>query len=273
MTQLFASHGHEVVLVDLSEQILDDARASIATFARLAALVRPGSTPPPAGEVLGRITFTTDLKSLSDAELVVENVTERWTVKQPLYAELDAVCSPDTVFGVNTSAIPITRVAAATERPEQVIGTHFMNPAHLKPTVEVIRGLRTSPETVERTKAVLDDAGRRHVLVGDSPGFVTNRVLMITINEAIALVHEGVSTPADVDRLFKECFAHSMGPLETADLIGLDTVLLSLEVLYADFGELKYVPNPLLRRMVEAGRCGRKTNQGFYPYASEGVRQ
>jgi 3-hydroxybutyryl-CoA dehydrogenase len=268
VAQLFAAYRHEVVLVDLSERILDVAREGIGTAARLAALVRPGTAPPPADEVLGRIRFTTDLESLCDVDFVVENVTERWEVKEPLYARLDEVCRAETPFGVNTSAIPITRVAAATRRPTRVIGTHFMNPAHLKPTVEVIRGRRTSQDTVEQTRALLEQAGRQHVLVGDSPGFVTNRVLMITINEAIALVHEGVSSPADVDRLFKECFAHAMGPLETADLIGLDTVLLSLEVLHADFGELKYVPNPLLRRMVEAGQCGRKTNHGFYPYGS-----
>ncbi|WP_229074957.1 3-hydroxyacyl-CoA dehydrogenase family protein [Actinoplanes sp. DH11] len=268
VTQLFATSGHEVVLVDVSKPALDAARDSIRSAARLAVLVRPGSAPPPAEEVLGRVTFTTDLALLGDVEFVVENVTERWEVKQPLYAQLDAVCPAETLFGVNTSAMPITRVAGATHRPGRVIGTHFMNPAHLKPTVEVIRGHRTSQETVDRTLALLEQAGRKHVLVGDSPGFVTNRVLMITINEAIALVHEGISSPTDVDRLFKECFAHAMGPLETADLIGLDTVLLSLEVLHGEFGELKYVPNPLLRRMVEAGRCGRKTNQGFYPYGS-----
>jgi 3-hydroxybutyryl-CoA dehydrogenase len=266
VAQLFAEHRHEVVLVDVAGEILDAARAAIATAVRMTPLVRPGATAYAPEDVLDRITTTTDLGLLAGADFVIENVTERWEVKRPLYARLDAVCPPEVPFGVNTSAIPITRVAAATGRPDRVIGTHFMNPAHLKPTVELIRGYHTSDETLKRTRALLDDAGRQYIVVGDSPGFVTNRVLMLTINEAISVVHEGISTAPEVDRLFQECFGHAMGPLRTADLIGLDTVLLSLEVLKADFGDSKFVPCPLLRRLVEAGRCGRKTGHGFYPY-------
>lgn len=266
VAQLFAEHGHEVVLVDVAEHILRAAAAEIATNVRLAPLVRPGTPARPPEEVTGRIRFTTELKPLREVDYVVENVTEDWAVKRPLYGELDAICPPGVPFGVNTSAIPVTRVGAATTRPDRVIGVHFMNPAPLKPTVELIRGLRTSDETLARTRSLLDGVGKRHVLVADSPGFVTNRVLMLTINEAVFLLHEGVSTAADVDRLFKECFGHAMGPLETADLIGLDTVLLSLRVLHEEFGDPKYRPCPLLRRLVDAGRLGRKTGRGFHTY-------
>lgn len=266
VAQLFAEHGHEVVLVDIAEHALESARTGIDTSVRLTPLVRPGTRSRPPQEVLGRIRFTTDLEHLRSADYVFEMVTEDWAVKRPLYGELDALCRPEVPFGVNTSAIPITRVASATGRPDRVIGTHFMNPAPLKPTVEVIRGHHTSDATLAHTRALLEGAGRRHVVVADSPGFVTNRVAMLTLNEAMFLVHEGVSTPRDVDRLFKECFGHTMGPLETADLIGLDTVLLSLQVLHEEFNDPKYRPCPLLRRLVDAGLLGRKTEQGFHSY-------
>ncbi|MFF1832865.1 3-hydroxyacyl-CoA dehydrogenase family protein [Streptomyces sp. NPDC058231] len=266
VAQLFAEGGHEVVLVDVADHILEAALAGISRHVRLAPLIRPGTPPRPPEEVTGRIRFTTDLKQLCQVDYLIENVTEDWGIKRPLYAELDAVCPPHVPFGVNTSAIPITRIASATGRADRVIGTHFMNPAPLKPTVELIRGHHTSDSTVAHTQSLLDGVGKRHVVVADSPGFVTNRVLMITLNEAIFTLHEGVSTARDIDRLFKECFGHAMGPLETADLIGLDTVYLSLQVLYEDFNDPKYRPCPLLRRMVDAGLHGRKTGQGFHSY-------
>lgn len=270
VAQLFAERGHEIVLVDVADHILESARIGISRNVRFAHLVRPGTPARSPQEVTGRIRFTTDPRQLSKVDFLIENTTEDWQTKRLVHAELDTVCAPDVPFGVNTSAIPITRVAAATTRPDRVIGTHFMNPAPLTPTVELIRGHHTSDETLARTVALLDGAGKKHVVVADSPGFVTNRVLMLTLNEAIFLLHEGVSSVPDIDRLFKECFGHTMGPLETADLIGLDTVLLSLQVLHDDFNDPKYRPCPLLRRMVEAGLHGRKTGRGFHSYEWEG---
>ncbi|MFC7549670.1 3-hydroxyacyl-CoA dehydrogenase family protein [Plantactinospora sp. GCM10030261] len=270
VSQLFADTGADVVLVDTAQEALDRSRDQVATGLRMAHLVRRATAPRPADEVLGRIRFTTDLKQLRDADFVVENITEDWPAKRRLYAELDDVCPPDVPFGVNTSAIPISRVAAVTRRPDRVIGTHFMNPAPLKPTVEVIRGFHTSDDTVRRTAALLAAAGRKHIVVNDSAGFVTNRVAMLTVNEAIFLLHERVADVTAIDRLFKECFGHPMGPLATADLIGLDTVLYSLEVLYDEFQDPKYRPCPLLRRMVDAGLHGRKTGRGFHTYESMG---
>jgi 3-hydroxybutyryl-CoA dehydrogenase len=269
VAQLFAENGTEVVLIDLARSTLDRARTGIATGVRLAHLVRArGGAPASSDEVVGRITFSTDLKDLGGVGFVVENITENWDAKRRLYAELDDICPPHAPFGVNTSAIPISRVAGVTRRPDKVIGTHFMNPAPLKPTVEVIRGFHTSQETLRQTAELLAGAGRRHIVVGDSAGFVTNRVLMLTVNEAIFLLHERVADVPSIDRLFKECFGHAMGPLATADLIGLDTVLYSLEVLYEEFNDPKYRPCPLLRRMVDAGLHGRKTGRGFHTYES-----
>ncbi|MEU4768079.1 3-hydroxyacyl-CoA dehydrogenase NAD-binding domain-containing protein [Actinosynnema sp. NPDC023794] len=266
VSQLFAEAGHEVVLVDVAEEVLDRARREIARTVRLGPLIRPGAKHHAPDDVLDRITFTTALGELAPVDYVVENVTEDWRVKRELYLELDHVCRPGAVLGVNTSAIPITKIAALVRGPGRVIGTHFMNPAPLKPTVEVIRGAHTSPEVVDETVALLRGVGKACVVVEDSPGFVTNRVAMLMVNEAVFLVWEGVAAATDVDRLFRECFGHAMGPLATADLIGLDTVLRSLEVLYDEFGDPKYRPCPLLRKLVYAGRTGRKAGRGFHTY-------
>jgi len=272
VAQLLAEGGHRVVLVDVSQAALERARSGIAQSVRLAPLVRPSAPRHDPAAVLERIHLTTDLDDLRDVDHVVENVTERWEVKRDLYPELDRRCPPHAVLGVNTSAIPITRVASLTGRPAQVVGMHFMNPAPLKPTVELIRGHHTSDATVDRARSLVSSVGRRSIVVNDSPGFVTNRVLMLMVNEAIFLVHEGVADAPTVDRLFKECIGHPMGPLETTDLIGLDTVLLSLEVLHEQFGDPKYRPCPLLRRLVEAGLLGRKSGRGFHTYEQPGAR-
>ncbi len=262
----FAAGGLPVVLVDTSRAALDRARDEIANNARLYGMLNralAGSTP---ADVLSRITFTTESDELADVDFVVENVTENWEVKQVLYREIDRICSPRCVFGVNTSAIPITKMASVTERPDRVIGTHLMNPVPLKPLVEVIRGFHTSPETIELTREVFRRIGKDCVVVEDSSGFVTNRVAMLSVNEAILLLQDNIASAGDIDRLFRQCLGHQMGPLETADLIGLDTVLYSLEVLLDNFNDPKFRPAPLLRKLVAAGRLGRKSGHGFFPY-------
>jgi 3-hydroxybutyryl-CoA dehydrogenase len=272
VAQVLAQSGYATVLVDVSPAALDDARAAIERNLRFQRLLGAGGgATERRADVLARIVFATDYAGFADVDFVIENVTEDWAVKRRVYDEIDALCPPRCVFAANTSVIPITRIGSATGRPDRVIGTHFMNPVSLKPMVEVIRGHHTSDQTVETTTTLLAGMGKECVVVGDSPGFVTNRVLMLTVNEAMYLVHERVATAEEVDRLFKGCFGHKMGPLETADLIGLDTVLRSIELLHECFSDSKYRPCPLLRRMVDAGLHGRKSGQGFYRYEPAGL--
>jgi len=266
VAQNLAQTGHQVILVDVAEPQLERARGDIRQGLRLRRLMKTPASAEPIDAILARITTTTELDRLADAQFVVENVTERWELKQDVYRELDRVCADPVIFAANTSAISITRIAAATRRPDRVVGVHFMNPVPMKPLVEVIRGFHSSEDALERTRAVLTRMGKDCVVVNDSPGFVSNRVLMLTVNEAIFLVHDQVASAADVDRIFKGCFGHPMGPLETADLIGLDTILLSLEVLHDSFSDSKYRPCPLLRKLVDAGLHGRKSGRGFYTY-------
>ncbi|HLF24988.1 MAG TPA: 3-hydroxyacyl-CoA dehydrogenase family protein [Anaerolineae bacterium] len=266
VAQNLAQTRHRVILVDVSDSALERARAAIHQNLRLARLLSKSSAQESPAEALARIVFTTDYAALSAVDFVVENVVEKWEVKRQVYPQLDALCPPHCVFAADTSCISITRIGALTQRPDRVLGIHFMNPAPLKPTVEIIRGYHTSAETLETAQAFLASIGKDGIVVNDSPGFVTNRVLMLTINEAIYLAHEHVAAPQDIDQLFKKCFGHKMGPLETADLIGLDTILDSIEVLYESFNDSKYRPCPLLKQMVDAGLHGRKSGQGFYTY-------
>lgn len=263
----FAEGGMPVILTDISEDALRRAREEIVRNTRTYRLLRPGQVLPETEQVLTLIEFTLDLQRLEKADYVVENATEKWHVKAGIYPALDAICPEHTVFGVNTSAIPITRVAGLTRRPAQVVGTHFMNPVPLMPLVEVIRGFHSSDEAIATTRALFAEVGKESLVVADSPGFVTNRVMMLMVNEAIFLLDEGVASANDIDRLFRECFGHKMGPLETCDLIGLDTVLYSLDVIHDGFHDPKYRPSPLLRKMVDAGLHGKKTGRGFYEYA------
>lgn len=269
VSQAFAEAGFAVVLVDVDPAALRRSRDEIAAALRLAPLLRPDAKPVEnVDAVLELVEPADDLEALADADYVVENATEKWEVKSAIYPELDRICRDGCRFGVNTSAIPITRVASLTSRPEDVVGVHFMNPAPLKPTVEVIRGLHTSEETIELTRRLLAAIGKDAIVVADSPGFVTNRVMMLMVNEAMFLLHENVAPAQEIDRLFKECFGHKMGPLETADLIGLDTVLYSLEVLYDELQDPKFRPCPLLRQLVYAGLNGKKGGRGFYRYVA-----
>lgn len=265
VAQSLATTGHHVVLVDVSEEVLDGARRNLRDGLRAQALFGKGPRLDHA-DVLSRIEFTTDDALLAKADFVVENVTEDWETKKAVYERIDRIVRPEVVFAVNTSALSITRVASATTRPERVIGMHFMNPVPMKPMVEVIRGHHTTPETVEAARRFLAGMDKDCIVVEDMPGFVSNRVLMLTVNEAAFLVQDGVAPAADVDRLFKTCFDHRMGPLETADLIGLDTILKSVEVLYESYNDDKYRPCPLLKKMVAAGLLGRKSGEGFHTY-------
>lgn len=266
VAQALAQTNHQVILVDVVESVLEQAIAEIRHNLRFISFFQPQTDVLDPDELIGRITATTDYNALKDADFVIENATERWEIKQPIYQQIDAICRADCIFAVNTSAISITRLAAQTKRPAQVLGMHFMNPVPLKPMVEMIRAFHTSDETISTAKTLLSQMGKDGIVVNDSAGFVTNRVMMLTVNEAIFLLHEQVATVEEIDRLFKLCFGHTMGPLETTDLIGLDTVLLSLEVLYESFADSKYRPCPLLKKMVDAGLYGRKSGRGFYTY-------
>lgn len=258
----FARAGIRVVLVDRDQGILDAALAQIERDERAFSLL---GRMPLAREFVP-IEAATEYGKLADASMVVENIVEDRSAKRDLYVALDKACGPATVFVANTSAITVTWLASFTTRPERVLGIHFMNPVPLKPAVELIRGYHTNDETVSTALALLEVAGKRAIQVADSPGFVSNRVLMLAINEAAFLVHEGVSGPEEVDAVFTECFGHPMGMLATADLIGIDTVLLSIEAIYEQLRDSKFRPCPLLRTMVAAGLLGRKAGRGFHSY-------
>ncbi len=261
-----AQTGHRVMLVDISQQILERARNEITRNIRLMSFFNKDEARAHDATILNNITFTTDYQQLADVDFLIENATEKWEIKKEIYTRIDSICPPECIFAVNTSAISITRIGSVTRRPAQVIGMHFMNPVPLKPMVEVIRGYHTSEETIATAKGLLADMGKQAIVVNDSPGFVTNRVMMLTINEAIFMLQDQVASVEEIDRLFKLCFGHKMGPLETADLIGLDTILLSIEVLYDSFNDSKYRPAPLLKKLVDAGLLGRKSGRGFYTY-------
>ena len=269
VAQSLTQAGHRVVLLDVEQQILDRAAKQIRSNLRMHRLLNKSSSDANEESIdtqLERITLSTDYEQLANADFVIENVTEKWELKRQVHAQIDAICPPHAVFAANTSAISITRIGSATRRPAQVLGMHFMNPVPMKPMVEVIRGFHTSPETIETARSLLATMGKQCVVVNDVPGFVSNRVLMLTVNEAIFLVQEQVAKPDEVDTIFKQCFGHKMGPLETADLIGLDTILYSIEVLHESFNDSKYRPCPLLKKMVDAGLHGRKSGRGFYTY-------
>ncbi|HWM90239.1 MAG TPA: 3-hydroxyacyl-CoA dehydrogenase NAD-binding domain-containing protein [Thermoanaerobaculia bacterium] len=264
--QNLAQTGHQVVLLDVSEQQLSRAGNEIRKNLRFHGMFQKGAQPVKADEVLGRIRFTQSYDDFSEADFVIENATEKWEIKKEIYPQLDRACPERTVFAANTSCIPITKIAGTTRRPDKVLGMHFMNPVPLKPMVEAIRGHHTSDETLATARQLLAQMGKDCIVVNDYPGFVSNRVLMLTINEAVWVVQDGVASADQVDQLFKTCFGHKMGPLETADLIGLDTILYSIEVLYESYSDSKYRPCPLLRKMVDAGLHGRKNGKGFYDY-------
>ncbi|WP_410567486.1 3-hydroxyacyl-CoA dehydrogenase family protein [Amycolatopsis sp. cmx-4-61] len=266
VAQCFAAAGHDVVVADPDPRALASAPERVLAGLKQAALL--GRRPPagPLSAVPARIRWTGRLDDLGGSEFVVECAPERLPVKDELFGTLDRLCPPATVLASCTSAVPIGRLAAATARADRVVGTHFMNPVPLKEAVEVVRGTATSAETLALTTELLSGIGKHAIVVADGPGFVVNRVLMATVNEAIAAVHDGLADATTVDRVFEDCLGHPMGPLRTADLIGLDVVLDSLRVLRDCTGNPVYTPSPLLTELVGSGRLGRKSGRGFHAY-------
>jgi 3-hydroxybutyryl-CoA dehydrogenase len=265
IAQVAAMNGFSVILGDISETFLDAGVQKVEKS--LSSFLKKGRvTEEEKQEAIGRIETTVELKAFETADYVVEAVIEDEGLKLDVFAQLDNICRPGVILASNTSSIPITRIGAATNRPAEVIGMHFMNPVPLMQLVEVIRGLATSNETFEATEELALKLDKTPVAANDAPGFISNRILLPMINEAIFALSEGVGTAEAIDSVMKLGMNHPMGPLELADLIGLDTCLSILEVLHRGFGDPKYRPCPLLRKYVDAGNLGRKTGRGFYTY-------
>jgi 3-hydroxybutyryl-CoA dehydrogenase len=265
IAQVAARAGYTVIMRDVSDEFLKKGISAIEKSLQRDVDKERLSTDEKQS-IVGRIKTTTELEALRDASFVIEAVTEDLDVKSEVFQALDRITSPKTILASNTSSISITRLGAVTSRPDKVIGMHFMNPVPVMKLVEVIRGLDTSNETYEKVRGLTEKLGKTALDCNDSPGFVSNRVLMPMINEAIFTLYEGVATRESIDGIMKLGMNHPMGPLTLADFIGLDVCLAILNVLYDGFGDPKYRACPLLKRYVDAGWLGRKTGRGFYEY-------
>jgi len=259
--------GLNIIMNDIADSFVDRGYATIAkNLDRLVA--KEKLTADQKTDIMGRIRKSTNIEDMKDADFIVEAAVEREDLKLDLFRKLDAICRPEVILATNTSSIPITRIAAATKRPDKVVGMHFFNPVPVMRLVETIRGLATSQETFELTKSLALSFGKTPVECNDFPGFVANRILVPMINEAVYALMEGVGTAKSIDDIMVLGMNHPMGPLALADLIGLDTCLSIMEVLHKGFGDAKYRPCPLLRKYVDAGYLGKKVGRGFYTYES-----
>jgi 3-hydroxybutyryl-CoA dehydrogenase len=265
IAQVFAHSGYEVILADAVPAALDRAKSTIEKS--LGKFVEKGKmSAPDRDAALGRLQTTSSLDALASVDYVVEAIAENVDVKRDVFSRLDAITQPDVILTSNTSSISITTLGAATKRPDKVLGMHFMNPVPLMTLVELIRGQVTSPASMSVATTLCGKLGKTPVEAADYPGFISNRILMPMINEAVYAVMEGVGTPEAIDTVMKLGMNHPMGPLTLADFIGLDVCLAILNVLHEGIGDPKYRPCPLLRRMVAAGHLGRKSGRGFYTY-------
>lgn len=265
IAQAFAAKGYEVIIRDIKDEFVSKGIAGIQK--NLDKLVsKEKITADKAEEILSRISGTTDMNLLDDVDLVVEAAVENMEIKKEIFKELDRICKPEAILATNTSSLSITEVAAATNRPDKVIGMHFFNPATIMKLVEIIRGMATSDETFNAIKELTLAMGKESVEVAEAPGFVVNRILVPMINEAVGILAEGIANAEDIDKAMMLGANHPMGPLALGDLIGLDVCLAIMDVLYKETGDTKYRAHSLLRKYVRAGFLGRKTGRGFHNY-------
>lgn len=265
IAQVFATGGHDVLITDISESALLNSKKSITKS--LSKLVEKEKiTEDIKINILSKIETTLNLEDAKDADLVIEAISEKISLKKELFSKLDSICSKKTIFATNTSSLSITEIATATKYPERFIGMHFFNPAPVMKLVEIIKGYTTSSEVYETILSLSKNLGKEPVLCEEAPGFVVNRILIPMINEAVGILADGVASTEDIDNAMKYGANHPIGPLALGDLVGLDVVLAIMDVLSSEFGDSKYRAHPLLKKMVRAGKLGRKSGEGFYKY-------